>query len=181
MCSVCKLVLTRSSLLLPTDCHCHATPEPVDPDFVFRDFLLEKLICLEARVPAGEELRFQYHTIKEDAEVQSALTRTALIAVDTAGKPSLVSKERLYRGTFQCLRDDGILFLIHRPSDTYVLNSYSRVLSRDCRRRPLPDHLSKVPKVRLDLVRRMIAQVERKDPAGQKASFANIDSECDVP
>lgn len=96
-------------------------------------------------------------------EVQDVLTNTALAVVGSADKPrfSSVSKERLYRGTFQCLRDDGIVFLVHPPSDTYILNSYSRVLSRYCRRRPLPDHLSKVPKVRLELVRRMITQIER--------------------
>jgi hypothetical protein len=139
----------------------------LDPDFKFRDSLLVELIRLESSASDHQELRFQFHSLKQNEKIQQSLTNVAKegLSVDHVDYSGALSrnKERLFRGTFQALRDDGIVYLVHEPSDTYLFISCSRVLIRDCRRRPPPDYFTRVPKVRLELVRRRLGRKRKEE------------------
>lgn len=151
-------------------CHCQATVEPLDPDFVYRDALLKALLDAEhALVQQGQSqtthpapLRFQFRAVMEDANLISV--------AQTVFPSSSSSRQALILATFRALRKDGILYLLDQASDTYLLVSKDRVLkpyietitSNDIERgaervrmrREPPAFLDRVPKQRLQYIRR---------------------------
>lgn len=142
-------------------CHCQATRESFDPDFQYRDALLNELINLEEKQSEKEPLRFQYKAVK---------TMSSLRELVMAMAPLASAEQTLVLGTFRALRKDGIFYLIDKESDTYLLISKRRVLepymetitSDDIERGPQrlqlrrepPPFLQQVPKTRLRYVRR---------------------------
>lgn len=158
-------------------CHCVATREPMDPELRFRDALLSALLKREQEQsgPTGNEpLRFQFHN----------LSHLGLL-VDNGQPPST----DLLRRTVGALRQDGIVHLLDEASDTYVLISKDRVLipymdlmlSNDIERvvqrmqlqREPPEFLEKVPKARLQYVRRKFKQAKQISAAQQGLESAN--------
>lgn len=132
------------------DCHCHATPEPLDPSFTFRDHLLEFLITQESLVENQQELRFQYSALKGNEKLNATLALQAAETSSTNRTNLHVAQDRLLRGTIQALRDDGIIHLIHAPSDTYLFVSRHRVLEPARVKVHRPSFMRN-PKVRLRL------------------------------
>ena len=146
-------------------CHCQATRESLDPDFVYRDALLKELINLEQRQRDGEPLRFQFRTITNTPHLDDIAKS---ITNSTASQQSLIL------GTFRSLRKDGILFLLDPNSDTYMLiskeralesyieiiasNDIERGLERAALRRDPPAFLQHVPKPRIQFVKRNFKQ-----------------------
>jgi hypothetical protein len=130
----CKLSYKEALLY----CHCKATAEPLDPEFEFRDMLLNHLLEMEQEHRQSQEkqnnpqldLRFQYRTI---ANIP-ALCKTAKEVVSETEKPEL-NVAALIQGTFRALRQDGILCLLDEDSDTYLLVSRKGVLEPYIQRR----------------------------------------------
>lgn len=117
-------------------CHCLATKETLDPDFIFRDAVLTRLLELEALI--GREafsqgcefekgvqgkLEFHFATIYHDEQLQN-------IAKDVVAKTShpTLNQRRLFTLTFKHLRKDGLLYLENHDDDIYLLISKDRVL-----------------------------------------------------
>ncbi len=139
----CRCRLTYKDSLLY--CHCLATFEPLDPEYTFRDALLDKLLEMEARngsdrnvLPAQPQnqmkvdgtrdgakggLEFNYATIYNDTRLQS-------IAKDVVSKTThrQLNQRRLFTIAFKHLRNDGILYLENADEDVYLLISKARVL-----------------------------------------------------
>lgn len=150
------------------DCHCQASTEPLDPEYRYRDRLLEILSSHEQAIEK-EPLCIQYKNILNDI----ALQRFALEIVGEEG-----DTRRLVTSTIRCLRKDGILFHLCRDTDTYLLISVERVLkpymqkimSRDSGdaveraelKKNRPDYLENVPKARLDLIRRQLLKEQQE-------------------
>jgi len=166
------------------DCHCQATTEPLDPFFRYRDCLLEELLRMERELPTDQdELRFQFFAIVNgssdssrrlnDISVREIMSSRGNSAAHTnSGRVSASEAQQLAIGTFRALRQDGIIHLLDHESDTYLLISCKRVLEPYIRKKLLsstefdassrrrgqrPSYLSKVPKARLDVVRRSLA------------------------
>ena len=157
--SLCSCNLTYKQNLLY--CHCQATQETLDPDLKYRDSLLRELIGLEQKQSDKVPLRFQFRTVKEISslsELASSITSTPAF------------QQSLIQGTFRALRKDGIFYLLDAESDTYLFISKERVLEpyvetitsddiergaqRANLRREPPPFLQRVPKQRLQYVRR---------------------------
>lgn len=165
----CRCVSVHKEALLY--CRCQATEESLDPQLTYREALLERLLEQEAALEqAHEPLRFQYR-----AAVQSLVQ----VAQQLVSQAHLT--QRLALGTFRALRQDGIVYLVDANSDTYLLVSRARVLepyvatllSNDAERathraelrQNKPAYLQKVPKARLEYVRRswLQQQAEQMD------------------
>ena len=138
----CKCDLRYRDILLY--CHCLATKEPLDPNLVFRDALLCKLIDMEneltnntAAVKCFTEknnnaankssqvarLEFQYLTLFHDEKI-NALAKEIVSETKDPG----INLRRIYINTFKHLRKDGVLYLLDVSADTYLLMSKDRVL-----------------------------------------------------
>ncbi len=128
-------------------CHCIATREKLDPDLIFRDALLTKLLALEdddqnatqekdshlhsssskkkdARLDAPwRSLLFGFQSLYDDFSLHSIASET----VSKTSDPTL-NIRRLYTQTFRHLRKDGVLYLLDEATDTYLLLSKDRVL-----------------------------------------------------
>jgi len=166
-------------------CHCQATTDPLDPNLVYRDALLHRLVDLEEKHRRNQEreeknhisttsttttttshnnvdYRFHYHTIskcKELIEVANQVTATT--------KLPGINAEKLVVVTLRALRQDGIIALLDQSSDTYLLISRRGVLvpylhrlqgKKQRKGRGLPFYLQSVPKSRLDYLRRQMRQ-----------------------
>ena len=162
----CKCNLPQKDTLLY--CHCHATPETLDPMFTFRDAVLLKLLEIEASLPATDTspLCFLYKDIVADTN----LTKIALETVSATSMPT-VNKKRLFVNTFRALRDDGVVYLLDVEKDEYMLLSKSRVLEPHVRelaqfpwlRFNPPNYLVRVPYSRLKHVSRYMGEAKRQD------------------
>jgi len=129
----CKCQMEYKDALLY--CHCLATGEALDPEFLFRDALLNKLMAMESSmkgslngIPVGKSsnlprLEFFYNSIFDDADLQ-ALARNIVHRT----KDSDINIRRLYTNTFKHLRNDGVLSLLDANKDIYLLMSKERVL-----------------------------------------------------
>lgn len=154
-------------------CHCQATVVALDSHFKFRDALLEILLQMEGNVePSSDgqpienyQLRFKYKTL-----VNNGALRKVAASVVANGNKSSSSLERLFLQTFAALRKDGIVSLLDRDADMYLLVSRERVLEPHCRkaktnsflleRRVLhteqPAYLKNVTSARLQYVKKTI-------------------------
>jgi hypothetical protein len=107
-----------SSLLY---CHCQAKVEPLDPEFVFRDALLQTL--LEMQRLHTKKLVFTYKQIKPNERLRD------LAAKQVHGTARIdLSIDRLFLNTFRALRHDGILYLVDASSDLYLFITRDKVL-----------------------------------------------------
>jgi len=128
-------------------CHCDATLEALDPNFRFRDALLNKLLDVEAQLkrstdssdPSATEdcmdlygvrsdsirppLLFTFESVYKDEQ----LTSTACEIVASTKMPE-ANAQRLVRKTFSALANDGILSLYDPEKDLYLLVSRTRVI-----------------------------------------------------
>lgn len=105
-------------------CHCQATAEVLDPFFTFRDALLQKLLLMEEHATT-EPLSFAYQTITQDIQLQE-IAKTVCESVP---------HQRLFLKTFAALRKDGILHLVDRRADSYMLLSRPRVIEPHVQRK----------------------------------------------
>ena len=104
-----------------------------DPNFVYRDALLSKLVQMEAATAAEtqqqdtitrvEPLRFQYFAVVKDP----TLLQVSQQVQQQHGMKDTYGHD-LALNTFRALRTDGILYLLDGASDTYVLLSRKRAL-----------------------------------------------------
>jgi hypothetical protein len=165
----CRCELAYKDALLY--CHCQATPELLDPEYRYRDALLLTLLDMEKVVAStgsseiSTHLRFQYRTVAG----HSRLLQIASDEVAKSGGP-ISNAQRLVVSTFRALRQDGILYLLDEQSDTYLFVSRSKVLDpyiqkmqstshetaveRTHLQNNRPAYLSKVPKARLQFIRK---------------------------
>eukprot|EP00979_Chaetoceros_neogracilis_P009452 scaffold2153_cov271-Chaetoceros_neogracile.AAC.23 len=128
----CKCEMKYKDVLLY--CHCLATRETLDPQLLFRDTLLNKLVATESslernKVDTGDDakkmrsLEFYYNSIYDDAELQTLATDVIQHTKDPE-----INLRRLYTNTFKHLRNDGVLCLLDVDADIYLLMSKDRVL-----------------------------------------------------
>jgi len=162
----CRCMMAYKDSLLY--CHCQATVEPLDPHFRYRDALLNMLLDMEqSQTSSTEPLRFQYKTASEN----KPLLEISREEISRQERPS-TNVARLVANTFRLLRQDGVLHLLDAESDTYLLISREKVLEPSLRtllssdaetaveranlKKNPPNYLAKVPKVRLQFVRRNV-------------------------
>ena len=127
----CKCEMKYKDVLLY--CHCLATREGLDPEFLFRDALLEKLTAMESsfqdksgiRDEANKtcRLEFYYNSMYDDHELQTVAKDIVHCTKDT-----VINLRRLYTNTFKHLRNDGVLCLLDVNKDIYLLMSKDNVL-----------------------------------------------------
>ena len=120
----CRCIVSYKDDLLY--CHCMASKEPLDPEFKFRDALLEKLIQMEhafVHRNNASRLEFLYQIVVDDQELRSISSEV----VASTAYPE-INQRRLYTNTFKMLRKDGVLCLVNIQKDIYVLLSKNRVL-----------------------------------------------------
>ena len=143
----CQCQLAYKEALLY--CHCIATPERLDPNLVFRDALLYRLVELQdtfstttaaATTTDNDDQRhqphdafyFQYMAIAtQDAKLQqtASLVAQQQQQQQKGNTSTAVSvTQQLFRKTFAHLRNDGIVHLVDEGTDTYMLLSKDRVL-----------------------------------------------------
>ena len=104
-------------------CHCQATVEPLDPNFLFRDFILMKLMHMQNKSCSElEPLQFAFSTLLRDPKLESL--------AHSLGALSENDVTRLMCRTFAALRKDGILYLSDNDTDRYVLITRSRVFEQ---------------------------------------------------
>jgi hypothetical protein len=157
-------------------CHCQATVEPLDSQFVFRDALLSKLLAMEkaASMTVKNPFRFNYNMIADNEEIQSLAVQT----VSNIVKQSVVDSRRLLSKTFAALRKDGLLYLVDAETDIYILISREQVLEpyvsklidknpestleRKALQSEKPRYLKNVPLSRIQYVRRCLVMSENK-------------------
>jgi hypothetical protein len=154
-------------------CHCIATPEETDPEFKYRDALLDLFLDMESRRGGHDKnpLFVQFQEIASDQCLEGIAQRQVV----ELNRPAVHAKQLQLR-TIRALRQDGILHLYNVASDTYLLISRSNVLepytrllySKDWEdsivraklQKNKPDFLDKVPKARLQLVWRALKENE---------------------
>jgi hypothetical protein len=99
-------------------CHCIAGVERLDPQFAFRDVLLEYL--LELQSAKKKALSFFYKDIK----IVDRLRRVAFTSIETTLGNKGPDIERqidgLFKNTFRWLRTDGIIYLLNENFDQYL-------------------------------------------------------------
>mmetsp|Transcript_17908 Transcript_17908/g.26502 ORF Transcript_17908/g.26502 Transcript_17908/m.26502 type:complete len:433 (+) Transcript_17908:62-1360(+) len=125
----CRCILPNNMKEELLYCWCQATREPRDSEFKFR----EALLCYLLRRQEGkktmtqqEPLCFAYQSILNDKELQT-LTKQQITSFSVNGATNS-NYQSLVQKTVAALRQDGILFLVNRDSDEYLLVSRSRVL-----------------------------------------------------
>ena len=175
----CKVGQIKKELLY---CHCIATPEKLDPNFQYRDALLNVLLDMnntQLGAAAGKSgtasdqkpLFFQFQVVGSNEGLQRLATQQVL----EQKRPLLETRQLLLR-TVRALRQDGILHLYDTAADTYLLISRTNVLEpymlllnskkwedsvlRVKLQRNKPVFLQNVPKSRLQLVRRSLKETE---------------------
>jgi hypothetical protein len=160
-------------------CHCLATPELLDPEYRYRDALLLTLLDMESGlvmsgspdIPA--HLRFQYKTVAHHSRLHQIASEE--VTKSKSGGP-IGNAKRLISNTFRSLRQDGIVYLIDEQSDTYlfvsrskVLEPYLQTIQSTCpatavaHQRNKPAYLSKVPKARLQFIRKELLAQRQSD------------------
>jgi hypothetical protein len=162
-------------------CHCQATPELLDPEYRYRDALLLTLLDMETGLTRSDSLdipahlRFQYRTVAQ----HSRLHQIASEEVTKSQSGLIGNAKRLIVNTFRALRQDGILYLIDEQSDTYLFVSRNKVLdpyvqtmqsmqstcpvTAVARQSNKPAYLSKVPKARLQFIRKELLAHQQPD------------------
>lgn len=169
----CQLSFKESLLY----CHCHATLDSLDSQFVFRDALLEFLLQMETNLPSEtSRLLFEYKSVVETPVLVQVAEQVALKLKSTTGTTNgaAVHVSRLFIKTFSALRKDGILCLVDAVSDTYLLVSRARVLepylrslleedgssSSKARKKP-PAYIACAPDARIQYLKRLLlAKIE---------------------
>jgi hypothetical protein len=165
----CRLGYMHSLLY----CHCQATFERLDPQFVFRDRLLQTLLIMRddhtKSKRGGVPFCFKYKTLANDERI----TRVAQNIVNDTEKVAL-NIQRLILRSFAALRTDGILYLMDDKSDTYMLICKENVMEPYIKTmmdsqaveatyrhkfplEELPAYLTNVPYERLHFVKRGVA------------------------
>ena len=161
----CKCKMDYKDKLLY--CHCLATLEPLDPKFLFRDFLLNMLLKMEARIGKDlvyesastaysggcrrklqRKLEFKYRTTIQNISLREIAKKVVSKTADP-----IINLRRLYSNTFRHLRNDGVIHLADSDADIYWLVSTERVLvplvssfewERDCSSKNVPwNHVMK--------------------------------------
>jgi len=166
----CQCILSKNNLKQELlYCPCLATIEPMDPDWKFREALLCHLLEEEERSspdPKKQPFCFEYQSILNNETLQDKIGGGG---GGGASYPTLVLK------TVAALRNDGILFLIDRDTDMYLLITRSRVLepmllARKKRKRVKKDTITHyerlwkfVPMVRLQYVQSCWKQQQQKE------------------
>jgi len=126
-------------------------------------------------------LRFSYKALLEDDELNQVANKEVLsqsVAAAASGASLAAQVQQLVRNTVRALRQDGILHLEDREQDVYLFVSKRGALapyiyrSLECKdnlertkfHSERPDFLDKVPRARVQLVKRMVhlEQQERK-------------------
>ena len=119
-------------------CHCMATNESLDPEFIFRDAVITRLLDMEAAIndpcndndkdiktnkAGGKKLLFNFASVFHDPHLQA-------IAKKVVAKTShpTINVRRIYTNTFKHLRNDGIVHLIDSNADIYLFISKDKVL-----------------------------------------------------
>lgn len=127
-------------------CHCEATLEALDPNFRFRDTVLNRLLDMEDQLQRSSgschasatvdcmdlfgaqsdlppPLLFTFEAIHRDEELSS-------VAKEVVASTSLpdANAQRLLRKTFAAMTNNGILSLYDPKKDLYLLVSRARVL-----------------------------------------------------
>lgn len=135
--SQCRCQTTYKEKLLY--CHCIATRDESDPQLVYRDALLNRLLELEEQDSSEirnswgieEPFRFQYLTIVNDpvlVAIEQALVNS--FATTDCRAPQQQTTDKAFSGlglaAFRALRADRILFLLDQQSDSYLLLSRKR-------------------------------------------------------
>jgi hypothetical protein len=171
-------------------CHCIATPDKMDPEFRYRDRLLEKLLQAELQQQQqpqsdsdeqgtyehNHHFCFQYRMIISDDELNQIAAEQIRKSTNVGSSyPGQV--QQLVRNIFRALRKDGILHLLDAESDTYLLLSRQGVLEPYIRRSlacpdaaartrfhaARPSYLDAVSRARMQLVRRSLALDNKND------------------
>lgn len=128
-------------------CHCLASKDDNDPDFMFRDAVLNTLLHLENILKLDESsssvnkygtvaseiinksmnvpscLKFEFSHLLRNQSLQLVANK-----VLETSKISNTSIHRLFSSTFRCLRKDGVVYLQDQNNDTYLLLSADSVL-----------------------------------------------------
>jgi hypothetical protein len=116
-------------------CHCLAKVEPLDPQFIFRDALLNHLLGVQAT--HAKKLVFPYKGIKINPKLRAVASRVLSTSNTKEAEPESNMKilvDRILLNTFRALRNDGILHLANMNSDQYLLISRKWVLEPYVRR-----------------------------------------------
>jgi len=131
-------------------------------------------------------LRFSYQALFEDEELnqiakQEVVAQNVVAAGAASGGTSLAAQvQQLVRNTVRALRQDGILHLEDREQDVYLFVSRRGVLapyiyrSLECKdnlertkfHSDRPDFLNKVPRARVQLVKRIV-HLEQQEREGK--------------
>lgn len=134
----CRCCLPYKESLLY--CHCQAKITTLDPRFKFRDQVLQTLLDMERRTKSfeSEMLYFQYQDIKSNKRLQTVAIKEiqehhSSNNNNNMGKAPSQDQLKarvnfLFKATFGALRQDGILYLVERSSDKYLLISREKVL-----------------------------------------------------
>lgn len=107
-------------------CHCQAKVEPLDPEFVFRDALLQTL--LEMQLGHTKKLVFTYNQIKQNQRLWDVASKLVHRTMARSSNALHFSVERLFLNSVRALRQDGILYLVDGSSDLYLLITREKVL-----------------------------------------------------
>ena len=100
-------------------CHCHAKYVKTDPEFRFRDCVLQYLLETENKLQDDGPLVFSFKSVLQNPEIHQC------------GEELLGKGKNLFillAATFEALRNDGVIYLNDMELDEYLLISCSRVL-----------------------------------------------------
>jgi len=109
-------------------CHCQAKSEPLDPQYLFRDAVLQDL--LRKQKVQGEPLTFVYGDFKKDP----SLSKLCVQQKPPDCKNEIIFTSQLWKRTFAALRKDGILSLIDSHRDCYLFITKEKVLEPHVKR-----------------------------------------------
>jgi len=104
-------------------CHCIADVERMDPQFIFRDTLLDHLLQLQS-TQRQNPLRFLYVDIKDIPHLRQVASNIIEANEGRQAQTDMMKNlqiDSLFKNTFRRLRDDGILYLLNKTHDQYIL------------------------------------------------------------
>ena len=99
-------------------CHCIASVERLDPQFAFRDVLLEYLIELQST--QTKPLTFFYRDIRCIQQLRQEASNGIVATQEYRGLEMEGQVDRLFKNTFRWLRTDGIIYLVNEDFDQYL-------------------------------------------------------------
>ena len=143
----CRCNLSYQSELLY--CHCIATYEQLDPQFQFRDAIIQFLLHIEHQLPPATTVNDESKKDANDDKTKSFfalvdnhpclkfsykdllsnndLAKLASDIVSSTSNPT-INQKRIYIRSLSALRNDGIIFLLNDNMDDYALLSYKCIL-----------------------------------------------------